>query len=147
MITIKMNNPEQKITVAKGKHANPEKLIENLNSIQLLDAEKITNYQEIIHSAILAKRNFEEENNIAEDPYIELLLYLSNQRQIKKAINELGIKNTTKTFYLVTYENKKALKEYMNKKNIKIIPIKNKKNFNTKKLKKKFEKAAMLKVS
>lgn len=144
MITIKTKNPETKITIQKAEHKNPEKLIKKINNIQLIDAKNIKTYKEIIHSAILAKKSIKNNTNIAEDPYIETILYLSKQRQIKKAIQKHGVNKKTKKFYTITFNGEKHLKKFIKQNNIKKLKTETKTN--PKNLKKNLEKTAMLKV-
>ena len=53
-----------------------------------------------------AERAFTANTNLAEDPAIEILLYASGERQIKLAIEKIGIKKGSRSFGMVVYSKK-----------------------------------------
>ena len=81
-------------------------IIENINDfldkfrrenipIQFFDARFIAGYQHLYFAALNALNAFQEKTNISNNIAVEALLYASAQRQIKKAVEMLGIKKTT----------------------------------------------------
>jgi len=64
--------------------------------IQLFDARKIATWKHIFIATINAIAAFKQKRNIASQLSLEILLYATAQRQIKDAINLLGVSEETK---------------------------------------------------
>jgi len=60
--------------------------------VQFFDAKLIASQQHLYFAALNALKAFEKKLNISNSLAIEVLLYASAQRQIKKAVDMLGIK-------------------------------------------------------
>jgi len=60
--------------------------------VQFFDAKQIASQQHLFFAVLNALRAFEEKLNISSSLAVEALLYASAQRQIRKAVDMLGIK-------------------------------------------------------
>jgi len=89
------------------------------NFFQLIDSKTIISEVQIIN-AINKTIRYTKSNKKFKYAGNLLLLYLSYTNQIDKAINKIGIKNSTING-IVIYENDKDFKEFLNLKGIKII--------------------------
>jgi KEOPS complex subunit Cgi121 len=59
-----------------------------------------------LHSAVLhAERALTNKTNLSDSIAVEILLYASGERQIKQAIEKMGIKNDTEKFVLVIFDS------------------------------------------
>ena len=69
----------------------------NLGNIplQILNATYIAGKQHVLFATINALNAFQQGNNLSTHIEVEILLYLSAQRQIKKAIELVGVKTHT----------------------------------------------------
>jgi KEOPS complex subunit Cgi121 len=67
----------------------------DLLASQLFDNRGIWGYKHLYSSAWHAMKAKKNERMISKSLSIEILLYVAGQRQIKKAINLLGVKDTT----------------------------------------------------
>jgi len=75
--------------------------------VQFFDAKFIASQQHLHFAALNALRAFEKKLNISSSLAVEVLLYASAQRQIKKAVDMLGIKpDSSQIAVLVMAENK-----------------------------------------
>ncbi|UCH32648.1 MAG: hypothetical protein JSV05_04545 [Candidatus Bathyarchaeota archaeon] len=63
--------------------------------IQFFDAQLIAGWQHLFFTAVNALKAFKNGTNISKKLSIECLLYASAQRQIKNAVNLIGIKPDT----------------------------------------------------
>jgi len=63
--------------------------------IQFFDAKKVAGPQHLYFAALNTLNAFEKKTNISNNLAVESLLYASAQRQIKKAVKMLGIKQDT----------------------------------------------------
>lgn len=89
------------------------------NFFQLIDSKTIISEVQIIN-AINKTIRYTKNNKKFKYAGNLLLLYLSYTSQIDKAINKIGIKNSTVNG-IVIYENDNDFKEFLNLKGIKII--------------------------
>lgn len=95
-----MNYNEYNIQIAGFSHniTNFKDLMNKINKIspdctlQLLNADGIAGYEHAFHSTVHAIKAFERNENIAKDLGLEICLRASAQRQISKALDDLGIK-------------------------------------------------------
>jgi len=75
--------------------------------IQFFDAKFVASQQHLHFAALNALKAFKNKSNISSSLAVEVLLYASAQRQIKKAVDLLGIKPVTSQIaVLVMAENK-----------------------------------------
>lgn len=65
-------------------------------NIQLMRAEIIAGYEHILSSIRMAIRAWKNNRNIAKSLTMEVILYASATRQIKDAINKIGISRNSK---------------------------------------------------
>lgn len=78
--------------------------------VQFFDAKLIASQQHLYFAALNALRAFEKKRNISSGLAVEVLLYASAQRQIKKAVDMLGIKpNSSQVAVLILAENKQGV--------------------------------------
>ena len=84
---------------SKVKIENINTLLEKFRKedapIQFFDAQNIAGKQHLYFAALNALNAFNKKTNISNNLAVEALLYASGQRQIKKAVNMLGIKQKT----------------------------------------------------
>ncbi|MFZ7136848.1 MAG: KEOPS complex subunit Cgi121 [archaeon] len=64
-------------------------------TIQLFDAKNIAGPQHLYFAAVNALNAFAKKTNISNNIEVECLLFASTQRQITKAVDLLGLKNST----------------------------------------------------
>jgi len=71
------------------------------NPIQVLDASFVAGEKHLLFTVLNALNAFEQGHNISESLEVEVLLYASGQRQIRKAIERLGLKPATSEIAVV----------------------------------------------
>lgn len=77
--------------------------------VQFFNAKHVASQQHLYFAALNALRAFEKKLNISSSLAVEVLLYASAQRQIKKAVDMLGIKpDSSQIAVLVMAENKQT---------------------------------------
>jgi len=77
--------------------------------VQFFDAKLVASQQHLYFAALNALKAFEKKLNISNSPAIEVLLYASAQRQIRKAVDMLGIKpHSSQVAVLVIAETKRG---------------------------------------
>ncbi|KPV61895.1 MAG: Regulatory protein [Candidatus Bathyarchaeota archaeon BA2] len=77
--------------------------------VQFFDAKLIASQQHLYFAALNALKAFEKKLNISNSLAIEVLLYASAQRQIRKAVDMLGIKpDSSQVAVLVIAETKRG---------------------------------------
>jgi tRNA threonylcarbamoyladenosine modification (KEOPS) complex Cgi121 subunit len=69
--------------------------------IQFFDAEIIATTEHLYFATVNALQAFKEKTNASKNVAVEILLYVSAQRQIQKAINLCGIKQETNNMAVV----------------------------------------------
>jgi KEOPS complex subunit Cgi121 len=69
--------------------------------VQFFDAELIAGWEHLYFSILNALKAFENRLSISNSLAVEILLYASAQRQIKKAVELLGIKSTSSRVVVV----------------------------------------------
>ena len=78
--------------------------------VQFFNAKLIAGQQHLYFAALNALRSFERKSNISSNLAIEALLYASAQRQIRKAVDMLGIKqNSSQVAVLIIAENRQGI--------------------------------------
>ncbi|MBT8171277.1 hypothetical protein KJN74_00195 [Candidatus Bathyarchaeota archaeon] len=76
-------------------------------SIQFFDAKKVAGYEHIYFAAFNSLNSFKKNSNISNNIAVESLLFASAQRQIKKAVEMLGIKpESSEIVVLIIAENR-----------------------------------------
>ena len=76
-------------------------------SVQFFDAKHVAGPQHLYFAALNALNAFEKNTNISNNLAVEALLYASAQRQIKKAVKMLGIKqDSSEVAALIMTENR-----------------------------------------
>lgn len=89
-----------------------KKIAENEDVVIQLFNSKLIFGKEHLQSAVYhAKRSFDTKTNLADDMGIEILLYASGERQIKLAINKLGISKVIENFALLIYKPESSSSE------------------------------------
>ena len=83
-------------------------------SIQFFDAENVAGHQHLFFAALNAVQAFEKNTNISNNLSVETILYASAQRQIKKAVEMLGIKQDSSNLaVLIITENPNEINEFL----------------------------------
>jgi len=75
---------------------------------QVFDAEYVAGRRHLFFAALNALKVFEQGENISDNVEMEALLYASGQRQIKKAIELLGLRPTTTRLAMLVFLPKGA---------------------------------------
>jgi len=63
--------------------------------VQLFDADLVASWQHLYFAVLNSLMAFRTKRNISKSVAVEVMLYASAQRQIKKAIELIGVKKTT----------------------------------------------------
>ncbi|MBC7126978.1 MAG: KEOPS complex subunit Cgi121 [Candidatus Methanosuratincola petrocarbonis] len=64
-------------------------------SLQLLDARSVAGEVHLMAAALLAKKSWEAGENVSRIPANEVLLYASSKRQIREAIEFMGVRENS----------------------------------------------------
>lgn len=84
--------------------------------IQFFDAELVATWQHLYFAVLNALTAFKNSNNISKSLAMEIMIYASAQRQIRKAVNFLGIKpSTSKIAVIIVGEQPRILKSFLEK--------------------------------
>ncbi|MBC7120085.1 MAG: hypothetical protein H5T33_00670 [Candidatus Methanosuratus sp.] len=78
-----------------GPSADPKPLLGKYSqspSLQIIDARFVAGGAHLFSAAILARRSWEAGENVSRIPANEVLLYASSRRQIREAIDFIGVK-------------------------------------------------------
>jgi KEOPS complex subunit Cgi121 len=78
-----------------------------LNELQILDAEKVAGADHLIFAAVNALNAFKNKINVTRSVAMETLLYASGQRQIRRAIEMLGVSEHMKESILIAFTKEK----------------------------------------
>ena len=100
------------------KIENPKQFLNSLNlevgdnlEVQFFNADLVATWQHLYFAALNALMAFRANRNISKTLAVETALYASAQRQIKKALDLIGIKPTSKNIaVLLISENKESIK-------------------------------------
>ena len=113
----KHEKPNQHITILGFRNviiANINTFLENFRRenlgahVQFFDAKRVVGPQHLYFAAINALNAFKKRRNISNNLEVEALLYVSAQRQIKKAVEMVGIKqDSSEVAVLIMAENKR----------------------------------------
>jgi len=115
-MTKETEEPKENITIVGFRNVQ----IEDINAflehfrkenrgatVQFFDAKRIAGLQHLYFAALNALNAFEKNTNISNNLAVEALLYASAQRQIKKAVKMLGIKqDSSEVVALIITENR-----------------------------------------
>ncbi len=71
-----------------------KEILEDYKDIQLVDTRLVASLGHIEFAASQAEIAFERNENISNDPLIEVMLRMSGQRQISKALEMFGLKDS-----------------------------------------------------
>ena len=78
--------------------------------VQFFDAKLIAGQQHLYFAAVNTLKAFEKKSNISSSLAIEALLYASAQRQIRKAVDTLGVKqDSSQVAVLIIAENRQGM--------------------------------------
>ncbi|MBD3229813.1 MAG: hypothetical protein GF329_16645 [Candidatus Lokiarchaeota archaeon] len=100
--------------------------------IQLLNADKVGTWEHLFFSAINALKSFEGGYNLADNLTVELLLYVSANRQISLAIDNFGISKDIRSIAIVLFaefldsvkNGSERIKSFLNSsENLKLLEI------------------------
>jgi KEOPS complex subunit Cgi121 len=130
-MTEKPEEPSEHITIIGFRNVQ----IENINAflehfrrqnreaaVQFFDAKHVAGPQHLYFAAVNALNAFEKKTNISNNLAVESLLYASAQRQIKKAVEMLGIKQgSSEVAALIMTENRHKKTDHLHIVN-KILP-------------------------
>jgi len=83
-------------------------------AVQFFDAKHVAGPQHMYFAALNALNAFDKKTNISNNLAVEALLYASAQRQIKKAVEMLGIKqDSSEVAALIMTENRLEKTDYL----------------------------------
>jgi len=122
-MTEKPEEPKEHITIVGFRNVQ----IENINAflehfrkqnreaaVQFFDAKHVAGSQHLYFAALNALNAFDKNTNISNNLAVEALLYASAQRQIKKAVEMLGIKQgSSEVAALIITENRHKKTDYL----------------------------------
>jgi KEOPS complex subunit Cgi121 len=80
--------------------------------IQVFDANFVATWQHLYFAALNALKAFKNGENISRSVEMEIMLYASAQRQIRKALDVIGVKDDTKSIALVVVGENPEVVEY-----------------------------------
>lgn len=98
--------------------ADPEALLRRLSSearrstVQVVDARYIAGYRHLLFATLGAVHAFSVGSNISQTMAMEILLYISGQRQIQRAIELVGVRRASRDvgIVVVSQSRPKALR-------------------------------------
>jgi tRNA threonylcarbamoyladenosine modification (KEOPS) complex Cgi121 subunit len=97
---------------AKAFVETASKKMPNGVEVQLFDADLVASWQHLYFAALNAFQAFQTKRSISKSVALETALYASAQRQIKKALDFIGVKpETTKVAVLVLGSNVASVEE------------------------------------
>ena len=122
-MTEKTEEPNENITIVGFRNVHIEDISAFLEhfrkekmgvSVQFFDAKYVAGPQHLYFAALNALNAFEKNTNISNNLAVEALLYASAQRQIKKAVKMLGIKqDSSEVAALIITENRHKKSGYL----------------------------------
>jgi len=82
--------------------------------VQFFDAELVATWQHLYFAALNALLAFKNESNISKSVAMETMLYASAQRQIRKAIDHIGVKcKSANVAVIIIGENAESVKAFL----------------------------------
>jgi KEOPS complex subunit Cgi121 len=122
-MTKKLAEPNENITIIGFRNVQIEDINAFLEyfrkenrgtSVQFFDAKYVAGPQHLYFAALNALNAFEKNTSISNNLAVEALLYASAQRQIKKAVKMLGIKqDSSEVAALIITENMHKNSDYL----------------------------------
>lgn len=100
------------------KPENKDKIInfiEEQEKTQVVDIDSAFSHKNVEHAVLETKRAFKENKNISRDEKIELLIRLTAERQIKKAIEKAKVKEEKAVFICFNDEQRKTWEKFKEK--------------------------------
>ena len=95
--------------------------------IQFVDPRKILGSNHIYFATLNALKAFKNKKNISKSLSIEILLYISGQKQIEVAIRLFGLQKKNRNLILIAVgekkEEKKSLENKLAKKAVEEVPV------------------------
>lgn len=90
---VKINNMDEFLNLIRLKSGSSQ--------VQILDANLVADFEHIYFSVLNALKSFKSGLNISKNLAIEIMLFASGQDQIKKAIEILGVKSSSRSIAVV----------------------------------------------
>lgn len=87
-------------------------VVDKYPRLQVLDAGLIAGKEHLEYAVEQAEKAFKRGCNISADPLIEIIVRASAQRQIRKALETLGVKNSRRVYVLCEELPPRLLEEY-----------------------------------
>ncbi len=87
-----------------------KEILKDYKDIQLVDSRLVASLGHIEFAASQAEKAFERNENISNDPLIEVLLRMSGQRQISKALEMFGLKDSKEVVLISKQDPESFLK-------------------------------------
>ncbi len=87
-----------------------KEILEDYTDIQLVDSRLVAGLGHIEFAASQAEMAFERNENISNDPLIEVMLRMSGQRQISKALEMFGLKDSKEVVWISKQDPESFLK-------------------------------------
>lgn len=81
---------------------------ETKNPVQIFNADSIAGWRHIYFAALNALKAFHDNYNVSSNLAVETLLYASGNRQIKKSVEALGIKTTSRRLAVLIIADDRA---------------------------------------
>jgi len=80
--------------------------------VQIFDADRVSGFEHLFFAVLNALRSFSQKKNIAGTIDLEILLYASGQRQIRKALEMVGVKSgTSRVAVLILADDKSKVQD------------------------------------
>lgn len=116
-----MTNFKEQITIlgfSNVQIADTNTFFENFRNkdapIQFFDAKHVAGKNHLYFAAVNALTAFEKQTNISNNLAVEALLYASAQRQITKAVEQMGVKQDSTDVAVLIMADKTQTDEYKN---------------------------------
>ena len=94
----------------RSKKPLNKEILEDHKDIQLLDPKLVAGREHIEFAASQAEKAFKRNENISNDPLIEIMVRMSGQRQISKAFEMFGLNDSKKAVLISKKEVRDLLK-------------------------------------
>ena len=118
-MTKKIKEYDKYVAIAgfRDTHINPDHVLKvirkefDIVAVQLFDAKKIAGWQHLFFGALNALKAFRNGTNISRNLAVECLLFAASQRQIKVALNNIGIKEDSSQIAVVVIADSRKVAE------------------------------------
>lgn len=101
-----------KIIALKCRRPLNKEVLKRYKHVQIIDSRLIAGEEHIEFAVEQAEKAFKRAENLSNDFFIEVLVRASTQRQIKKAIEIFGLRNSREAILICREFPKEILKEY-----------------------------------